>query len=180
MSKVLIIPDVHGRPFWRKAKEKINSVDKVVFLGDYLDPYGYEGITRENAIEEFKEIIQFKVDNPDKVILLLGNHDCAYCYDFGSASRYDYANAELIKEMFENFKSLFQLKYFSEGILYTHAGVTNDWLKSMDFYRLSSMIFGRRLTLRRGGFSTLPCTGYSKIVPILFYILAVQRKKSVR
>lgn len=24
MSKVLIIPDVHGRPFWRKAKEKIN------------------------------------------------------------------------------------------------------------------------------------------------------------
>lgn len=82
MSKVLIIPDVHGRPFWRKAKEKINSVDKVVFLGDYLDPYGYEGITRENAIEEFKEIIQFKVDNPDKVILLLGNHDCAYCYDF--------------------------------------------------------------------------------------------------
>lgn len=133
MSKVLIIPDVHGRPFWRKAKEKINSVDKVVFLGDYLDPYGYEGITRENAIEEFKEIIQFKVDNPDKVILLLGNHDCAYCYDFGSASRYDYANAELIKEMFENFKPLFQLKYFSEGVLYTHAGVTNDWLKSIDF-----------------------------------------------
>ena len=35
--------------------------------------------------------------------------------------------------MFENFKSLFQLKYYSEGILYTHAGVTNDWLKSMDF-----------------------------------------------
>lgn len=98
MSKVLIIPD--GRPFWRK--EKINSVDKVVY------PYGYEGITRENAIE-----VQFKVDNPDKV--LLGNHDCAYCYD-----------AELIKEMFE------QLKYFSEGILYTHAGVTNDWLKSME------------------------------------------------
>lgn len=133
MSKVLIIPDVHGRPFWRKAKEKINDVDKVVFLGDYLDPYSYEGITRENAIEEFKEIIQFKVDNPDKVILLLGNHDCAYCYDFGSASRYDYTNTELIKEMFENSKSLFQLKYFSEGILYTHAGVTNDWLKSMDF-----------------------------------------------
>ena len=104
MSKVLIIPDVHGRPFWRKAKEKINSVDKVVFLGDYLDPYGYEGITRENAIEEFKEIIQFKVDNPDKVILLLGNHDCAYCYDFGSASRYDYSNESIIKKLFgENF-----------------------------------------------------------------------------
>ena len=25
MSKVLIIPDVHGRPFWRKAKEKIKK-----------------------------------------------------------------------------------------------------------------------------------------------------------
>ena len=72
--KILIIPDVHGRTFWHKAKEMIDSVDKVVFLGDYLDPYPSEGITTEQAIEEFKDIIQFKKDNMDKVILLLGNH----------------------------------------------------------------------------------------------------------
>ena len=32
MSKIIIVPDVHGRTFWRLAKEKINEIDRVVFL----------------------------------------------------------------------------------------------------------------------------------------------------
>jgi len=130
MSKIYIVPDVHGRTFWHKAREIIDTMDKVVFLGDYLDPYGYEGITKENAIEEFKEIIQFKVDNPNKVILLLGNHDCAYYYNFGSASRYDYDNEEQIKTLFRTYNDKFQLWYKEEKYLFTHAGITNEWLYS--------------------------------------------------
>ena len=128
MSKILIVPDVHGRKFWHKAKEMINSVDKVVFLGDYLDPYSFEHISRLDAIKEFEEVIKFKNDNPDKVVLLLGNHDCAYCFDFGSASRYDYENEDVIKELFNNNSNLFQLYYLDRKCLFTHAGVTNDWL----------------------------------------------------
>lgn len=128
MSKILVVPDVHGRTFWHKAKEIINDVDKVVFLGDYLDPYPSEGITKEQAIEEFKDIIQFKKDNMDKVILLLGNHDCAYAYNFGSASRYDYKNEDTIKELFNNNKELFQLYYLHDKYLFSHAGITNYWL----------------------------------------------------
>lgn len=60
MSKIIIVPDVHGRTFWRLAKEKINEIDRVVFLGDYLDPYPIEGISPEKAIEELKKIIDFK------------------------------------------------------------------------------------------------------------------------
>ena len=128
MSKLLIVPDSHGRTFWRKAKETINDVDKVVFLGDYLDPYPLEGITSEQAIEEFKDIIQFKKDNMDKVILLLGNHCCAYAYNFGSASRYDYKNEDIIKELFNNNSNLFQLHYLDRKCLFSHAGITNYWL----------------------------------------------------
>ncbi len=128
MSKILIVGDVHGRTFWRKAKEEINNVDRVVFLGDYLDPYFLEGITRETAIEEFNEIIKFKKDNSDKVILLLGNHDCAYCFNFGSASRYDYDNEEEIKSIFEENKSLFKLFHKEGDYLFSHAGITNYWL----------------------------------------------------
>lgn len=130
MSKYLIIPDVHGRTFWQEAKKLINEVDKVIFLGDYLDPYPHEYITREQAIEQFKEIIQFKKENLTKVILLLGNHDCAYCYDFGSASRYDYDNEEEIKQIFAENLFMFRLYYQKEGCLFSHAGVTNDWLKN--------------------------------------------------
>ena len=40
-KRILVIPDVHGRTFWKEPVCKlIESVDKVIFLGDYLDPYG--------------------------------------------------------------------------------------------------------------------------------------------
>lgn len=130
MSKYLIIPDVHGRTFWQEAKELINDVERVIFLGDYLDPYSYEGISREQAIIQFREIIRFKKDNPEKVILLLGNHDCAYCYDFGDASRYDYMNEDTIKGLFKDNIDLFKLWHLGTGgCLFSHAGITNDWLK---------------------------------------------------
>ena len=49
--KVLVLPDVHGRKFWRKAiADNIGNVDKVIFLGDYLDHY-------ENEIDENPELM---------------------------------------------------------------------------------------------------------------------------
>ena len=74
MNKVLILPDIHGRKFWKKPCENIDNYDKVVFLGDYLDPYNFEFISVEEAIKNFKEIIELKRNNMDKVVLLLGNH----------------------------------------------------------------------------------------------------------
>lgn len=128
--KILIVPDVHGRTFWREAVIRINEVDKVVFLGDYLDPYPWEDISRRDAIEEFEKIIEFKREHPDKVVLLLGNHDCAYCFNFGSASRYDYENEFEIEDLFGSNINLFRL-YHKEGrYLFSHAGITNDWLKT--------------------------------------------------
>ena len=61
--KTLIIPDVHGRIFWKTPAEeflKNNSERKIVFLGDYLDPYKGEGISQERAINNFSDIIEFK------------------------------------------------------------------------------------------------------------------------
>ena len=68
---ILVIPDIHGRNFWKEAVEKsIDKVEKIIFLGDYLDPYPWEGITRKEAIANFQEIIDFKKENKDKVVLL--------------------------------------------------------------------------------------------------------------
>ena len=130
--KILIIPDVHGRTFWKDAVEKYGEeCDKIVFLGDYLDPYPWEFITRKMAIENFKEIITYKKDNQDKVVLLLGNHDLPY-YDrnFLSRCRYDSSNAFKIKQNFGRNRSLFQLAYevdLDKHYLFTHAGVIKSW-----------------------------------------------------
>jgi predicted phosphodiesterase len=57
----LIIPDCHGRKFWRQAiANNIGNVDKVIFLGDYLDPY-------QNEIEENPELME-EVFNSNSIL----------------------------------------------------------------------------------------------------------------
>ena len=76
-KKWIVIPDVHGRKFWRDVV-KGNEDERIIFLGDYLDPYSEEGITPEDAYNELLDIIAFKKEHPDNVTLLLGNHDLGY------------------------------------------------------------------------------------------------------
>ena len=67
--KILIIPDVHGRAFWRKPCKDIDKWDKIVFLGDYVDPYPGEA-EQSDVMGELIDIVELKRQNPDKVILL--------------------------------------------------------------------------------------------------------------
>ena len=136
----LVIPDIHGRTFWKEdikrfPKDQYPNLN-IVFLGDYLDPYDFEKISRLNAIENFKEII--KVSKEDsRIHLLFGNHDMHYWYDTKYRCRVDNKNYEKIKNLFlENF-SLFNVAYDEEingeKYLYTHAGVTTYWLMHLKF-----------------------------------------------
>ena len=133
---ILIIPDIHGRNFWKKAvEENKDKVDKIIFLGDYLDPYPWEGITRKEAISNFQEIIDFKSENRDKVVLFVGNHDLAYIdkKNYIVRSRYDSSNARHIEEMFRSHRSFFQLAHEEligdKRYLFTHAGLQIGWYK---------------------------------------------------
>lgn len=135
MSKVLIVPDVHGRKFWHKAKEMIDEVDKVVFLGDYLDPYSYESITFEDAIIEFEGILAFKEDRSDKVVLLLGNHDMHYLQtQFMDCSRLNVWRRVEMHDIYMNNINKFQLIYEFENYIFSHSGLYKEW---MDKYELS-------------------------------------------
>jgi predicted MPP superfamily phosphohydrolase len=134
---ILIIPDIHGRDFWKRAvEEHFDKVSKIVFIGDYLDPYPWENITRKQAIANFDEIIKFKSDNKDKVVLLLGNHDFPYIDKrlFYTRSRYDSSNAYHIEGMFRSHRSLFQLAYEDKIgdklYLFTHAGLIPQWYEA--------------------------------------------------
>lgn len=131
---VLIVPDVHGRTFWRKAKDLVNQYQKIIFLGDYLDPYDYEGITPDMAFIEFKEIIEFKKKYPKKVTLLLGNHDLHYLFPyFIPSTRRNTFKAAEYQRMYEENKDLFtcfkMFKSFGHKWLLSHAGITQHWLR---------------------------------------------------
>lgn len=138
--KVLTIPDVHGRKFWLTAVEQhIDDCDKVVFLGDYLDPYTFfEGITKREAIENFKEMLEFAEKHTDKVVMLLGNHDITYIsqyfYRNADGGRHDKKNEHEIKSLFRKHLDLFRLIYEAKNgsgkVWFSHAGITRGWYEA--------------------------------------------------
>lgn len=132
----LIIPDVHGRDFWREPSAQVleSGNTPVVFLGDYLDPYPHEHPdtpieeVRRASIETFNDIIKLKKKYPERIILLLGNHDCTYMIDKEICEcRTDYANFHEIEAVFQNNRDLFQLAYELEiggrHFVFSHAGI---------------------------------------------------------
>lgn len=135
---VLVIPDVHGRNFWKPAVEKYAAkVRKIIFTGDYHDPYEKEGISRKTSIENFEHILSFYEANKDKTVLLLGNHDYHYIFDVGSTwSRFDKANLSRLREMFGEYKDVFNLAHEEiigdKTYLFTHAGLMQDWSKKYE------------------------------------------------
>lgn len=127
---ILIVPDVHGRTFWHYALDHVEDYDKVIFLGDYLDPYSYEGVTNEQAVGEFRKIIEFKRDYPDKVELLIGNHCCPYIWDMpGYHCRHDYKRHDTIHELYMRHYKLFKMACLIDKYLFSHAGVYKEWLE---------------------------------------------------
>ena len=133
--KILIIPDIHGRDFWKKPCEDMSQWDKVVFLGDYVDPYEGEA-SQADVIPNLQEIISLKEVYKDKVILLWGNHDLFYwCKPYREHldywSRHDYKRHDEIEKLFLQHNDLFQFAWEYDKYLFTHAGVTNGFAKLM-------------------------------------------------
>ena len=134
---IAINPDIHGRLFWKDVISKKDEFEKIIFLGDYLDPYDFEGFTKEQAIVNFKEILEFKKDNPEKVVLLIGNHDSSYILSKEVCDcRCDYKNYDEIQKLFRDNFGLFELFYKFEqknkSFLFSHAGIADSWIN--DWY----------------------------------------------
>ena len=132
--KTIVVPDIHGRSFWKDLKTKYKDFDgKIVFLGDYVDPYSYEDISWNDTIKNFVEIIDFARNNSN-VILLIGNHDYHYIWDFGTSTRFSRKHYKELHKLYTDNIDLFKLSYYDEqnDILYSHAGVLQGWLDELN------------------------------------------------
>lgn len=133
--KAIIIPDVHGRTFWKDAISKYPQEQypdiKIIFLGDYLDPYtSIENISKEDAYNNFLEILEL-INNDSRVVPLIGNHDWHYFVNLDTC-RIDKARERDIEKLFKDNISKFRLTYTIEingkKYIFTHAGITQGWL----------------------------------------------------
>jgi predicted phosphodiesterase len=126
-NKVIAVGDTHGRDTWRKVIEKNPDFDLIIFIGDYFDSFDIDVMTQ---MHNFRDIIEFKRNNPDKVITLIGNHDFHYTSGcIGSYSGFNYStlfNMRLeLDELIRN--GILTVAYQVDKFLFTHAGVTKTW-----------------------------------------------------
>lgn len=154
MSKILILPDIHWRDFYKEAIKRADEFEHIIFLGDYLDGYPYEGFDNDEGFNNLmSEILPFKEANMDKVTLLLGNHDLGYLNRNICTARHDWENAGRNREAFKDNYELFNIAWETEinGKRYflSHAGVKKGWME-----------FNKRVIFSLDDFTKLPSADY--------------------
>lgn len=137
--KTIVIGDIHGRTCWRDILNKEKSFDKVIFLGDYVSTH--EHITGQQQINNLEEILQFKEDNPDKVILLRGNHDNQHLgYPWAECSGLFREVLSYMQTIRKRFLKNTQWIYVQEGIVFSHAGISDVWMTNSGFMNLDEVL----------------------------------------
>ena len=130
MNKFLILGDIHGRTIWKDIIKKENP-DITIFLGDYCTTH-YD-ISSEDQISNLKEILQYKKDNLDRVILLRGNHDDQMLgYHWAKCSGYDPVVAKYMSSIKDEFLDLTQwlyiIKQLDKPVVCSHAGLSTYFI----------------------------------------------------
>jgi predicted phosphodiesterase len=161
--KIMSIGDIHGRNDWKKYifgsirnygnwrievdkgnKEDfadqypvLAECDKIIFIGDYVDSFEVKNL---EMMHNLHEIIHFKKTYPDKVVLLIGNHDIQYIVPNRTYTGYRPEMQWPFGELYRKNNECFQMAYWHESempsspsekkqTLWTHAGVTQGWLQ---------------------------------------------------
>jgi hypothetical protein len=127
--KLVAIGDIHGRDIWKQivAKEH-DDTDEFVFVGDYFDSFTVKGL---DQINNFLDIIDFRNTSIyHKVTLLIGNHDYHYYpgIEDSGTSGYQTLMAPSIKHVISNNKQYLQAAYQVGEFVFTHAGLSSEWL----------------------------------------------------
>jgi hypothetical protein len=118
---------------WAEEFDNYMDYDKIIFVGDYVDSFNVGNAEMKKNLED---IIFFKKTCPDKVVLLLGNHDIQYivaneiCSGYRPEMKHDFYkifmdNIELFSFAYEGFDK------DGKTWLWTHAGVTSGWYKEL-------------------------------------------------
>ncbi len=127
--KIIAIGDTHGKSIWKLFTKKEFDADRIIFIGDYFDSFD---IAYREQMKNFLEILTFKKDNPDKVTLLLGNHDYHYILESerysGYQDEYAFAIGAIIQKAIN--EDLITIGTREGDYIFTHAGITNTWAKN--------------------------------------------------
>ena len=121
--KILAVGDLHGKSCWQVID--FSQYDKVVFMGDYVDSTSHSD---EEILDNLSAVVAVKEQFPEKVVLLLGNHDIQYLYyPEYRCSGFRRSMQITLTELFNRHRHLFQIGYQTSNYLFSHAGLSRPW-----------------------------------------------------
>lgn len=129
MSKVCVIPDIHGSHEWEKAKDI--KADYYVFLGDIVDSWN------NNHPDQVQNVLNFAAwvrEDPAHRIWLLGNHDWSYLSQSRNGhncSGHQWEHAPEIRAALLANKDLIKLAFELDGWVFSHAGFSKYAVAAM-------------------------------------------------
>ncbi|TAD87851.1 MAG: hypothetical protein EAY75_05820 [Bacteroidetes bacterium] len=127
----IALGDTHGRTYWKHILEQEPKANKIVFIGDYFDTF--EPISTDSQLANFLEILELKKQQPQRVVLLMGNHDFHYLPNAQETySGYKHFLALLLQPYLQKAidEQWLQICHVEPPFLFSHAGVSSTWCQN--------------------------------------------------
>lgn len=125
-KKIVVLGDIHGITVWKDIIAK-EQPDQVIFLGDYVSTH--ENVSDEEQVENLKEILRYKDEHPE-TILLRGNHDLQHLgYYWAECSGYFPRVAMEMSHLKDEFLAKTQWIHVMGNMVFSHAGISRVWLE---------------------------------------------------
>lgn len=128
--KALFVGDIHNHSYMFNDIKKLDKkykLDKIIFLGDYVDDWNTNNM---QSIDTLYQVVKLKLENPERVELLLGNHEFSYLGK--PCSGHMYYLSEFMEIILKDYIDFFDLYYTIEldnkQYVCTHAGITNAYI----------------------------------------------------
>ena len=131
MSRVLVIPDVHLKPWIFDEAEKVdkNSYEDIVVLGDLVDDWG-KGNDLDAYEETLKRAAEFGKEHGES-LWCYGNHDVSYLWDAmesGYSVQARLTAIEGITKLERILEDRYKFVHRIDNVLFSHAGVTETFV----------------------------------------------------
>ena len=131
MSRVLVIPDVHLKPWIFDEAEKVDksSYEDIVVLGDLVDDWG-----KGNDLGAYEETLnraaEFGKEHGES-LWCYGNHDVSYLWDAmesGYSVQARLTAIEGITKLERILEDRYKFVHRIDNVLFSHAGVTETFV----------------------------------------------------
>lgn len=124
--KITVVADSHGSAVpLGIARMNLEKSDKIIFLGDFFD---HEEKEYNEQKQNFLNVIEFKKQNIEKVIVLIGNHDANYILP--DLLKWQPEHGEEIENLILQNLELIDFAYLENNWLFSHAGFSEVWMQN--------------------------------------------------